>query len=52
MGTAGMGAITNTGAAQANTIQNAGNTSAQINASNQATRLAGATLASQQRGLF
>lgn len=36
------GAITNTGAALANSVQQAGNQQAQINAANQSTRLAGA----------
>lgn len=39
----GMGGIINTGAAQANSMQMAGNTQAQINAANQSTQLAGAT---------
>ncbi len=42
-GTSGLGAIANTGAAQANTMQLAGNAQTQINANNQATQLAGAT---------
>lgn len=50
-GSTGMGGIINTGAAQANAMMNAGQQQAQVNAANQATQLAGATL-SQNRGLF
>ncbi len=50
-GTAGMGGIINTGAAQSSNITNAGAQQAQVNAANQSTQLAGATL-SQNRGLF
>lgn len=49
LGNAGFGGITNTGAAQANNMNNAGSQQAQINAANQATRLAGAV---QRSGLF
>lgn len=51
MGTAGMSGIVNTGAAQAGNMNQAGTQSAQLQAANQATRLAGATLANQG-GLF
>lgn len=49
MGTAGMSGIVNTGAAQAGNINQAGSQAAQLQAANQATQLAGATLAG---GLF
>jgi hypothetical protein len=51
-GTTGLSTIGNTAAAVANNIQNAGNQQAQINAANQSTQLAGATLSGQNRGLF
>lgn len=54
-GTAGMGGIINTAAAQSGNMINAGQQQASVNAANQATQLAGATLASNQqqaRGLF
>ena len=49
-GTSGMGGIINTGAAQAGNMINAGQQQAQVNAANQSTQLAGATLS--QQGLF
>jgi hypothetical protein len=48
-GNSGLGAYTNTGAAQANTMQQAGNTQLQVNSANQGTLLAGAML---NRGQF
>jgi hypothetical protein len=48
-GTSGMGGIINTAAAQAGNIINAGQQQAQIEAANQATQLAGATLGAQQQ---
>lgn len=55
-GTTGMGGIINTAAAQSGNMINAGQQQATVNAANQATQLAGATLASNQqnqnRGLF
>lgn len=55
-GTAGTGAIINTGAAQSGNMINAGQQQAQVQTANQATQLAGATLASNQqaqnKGLF
>lgn len=52
-GTSGMGGIINTAAAQSGNMINAGQQQAQIGAANQATQLAGATLANNQnRGLF
>ena len=48
MGTAGMSGIVNTGAAQAGNINQAGGQAAQMQAANQATKLAGASLG----GLF
>ncbi len=50
-GTSGMGGIMNTAAAQAGNMINAGQQQATVNAANQATQLAGATLASN-KGLF
>lgn len=47
-GTSGIGAYTGTGAAQANSIQQAGATQAQMNAANRSTQLAAATY----QGLF
>lgn len=47
-GVAGYGGITNTGAAQSNNMTQAGATQAQIQAANQSTQLAGATLAQRQ----
>lgn len=53
MGMAGLSGITNTGAAYANQINQAGNQQAQINSANQATQLAGAISGQPQRtGLF
>lgn len=54
-GTTGMGGIINTAAAQSGNMINAGQQQATVNAANQATQLAGATLASNQQkpqGLF
>ncbi len=53
-GSTGMGGIINTGAAQSGNMINAGQQQAQVNSANQATQLAGATLASgqQSKGLF
>ncbi len=52
-GTTGMGGIINTAAAQSGNIINAGQQQATVNAANQATQLAGATIGSNQnRGLF
>lgn len=51
-GTSGMGAYVNTAAAQSGNMINAGQQQANVQAANQATQLAGATLASNQRGLF
>jgi len=54
-GTTGMGGIINTAAAQSGNMINAGQQQASVNAANQSTQLAGATLASSQqqaRGLF
>lgn len=52
-GTAGMGGIINTAAAQSNNMTNAGQQQVQVNAANQATQLAGATLSgNQNKGLF
>lgn len=51
-GTAGMGGILNTAAAQSGNMINAGQQQAQVNAANQSTQLAGATLGSRQGGLF
>lgn len=48
-GSAGFGGMVNTGAAQAGNMTSSGNAQAQINATNQATQLAGATLGA---GLF
>lgn len=50
-GTSGMGGIINTAAAQSGNMINAGQQQATVNAANQATQLAGATLASN-KGLF
>lgn len=50
-GSAGMGGIINTGAAQSANMTNAGNQQAIVNQANQSTQLAGATL-SQNKGLF
>lgn len=50
-GTTGMGGIINTGAAQSGNIINAGQQQAQVNAANQSTQLAGATLGTKA-GLF
>lgn len=47
-GSSGLGAFTNTGAAQANTMQNAANTQLQVNSANTSSALAGA----MSRGLF
>lgn len=47
-GVAGFGGITNTGAAQSNNMTQAGATQAQIQAANQSTQLAGATLQQRQ----
>lgn len=49
-GSTGMGGIINTGAAQSANMTNAGAQQAQVNAANQSTQLAGATVGS--RGLF
>lgn len=53
-GSSGFGGITNTGAAQANAMTQAGNQQAQILAANQATQLAGALTQqqTQNKGLF
>lgn len=50
-GTSGMGGIINTAAAQSGNMINAGQQQATVNAANQATQLAGATMASN-KGLF
>lgn len=47
-GVAGYGGITNTGAAQSNNLSQAGATQAQIQAANQSTQLAGATMQQRQ----
>lgn len=53
-GTSGMGGIINTAAAQSGNMINAGQQQASVNAANQATQLAGATIggANTSRGLF
>ena len=51
-GTTGMGGIINTAAAQAGNMINAGQQQATVNAANQATQLAGATVGTQNKGLF
>lgn len=48
-GTAGLGGITGTAAAQANSINQAANQTAQVNAANQSTQLAGAVASQQQQ---